>query len=179
MGRMASQITSQTIVYSIVYSGADQRKHQSSNASLAIVRGIHRWPVNSPHKGPVTRKMFPFEDVIMYVRASEVAVFHPPCKHIHKCRPLWNHSFWRTLFAIEDCSFIGVLFIIFNSTPPPTTVHIPNNSPSTKSKLKWTSRLNYKKMFFHKGDWCHKGFRSCRRYGIPYLVNTDIWSKVI
>ena len=40
------------------------RKHQSS-ASQAFVRGIHRWPVNSPHKGPVTRKMFPFEDVIM------------------------------------------------------------------------------------------------------------------
>ena len=44
--------------------GGDQRKHQSS-ASLAFVRGIHRWPVNSPHKGPVTRKMFPFDDVIM------------------------------------------------------------------------------------------------------------------
>ena len=61
---MASQITSLTIVYSTVYSGADQRKHQSS-ASLSFVRGIHRWPVNSPHKGPVTQKMFPFDDVIM------------------------------------------------------------------------------------------------------------------
>ena len=40
------------------------RKHQSS-ASLVFVRGIHRWPVNSPHKGPVTRKMFPFDDVII------------------------------------------------------------------------------------------------------------------
>ena len=64
MGKMASQITSLTIVYSTVYSGADQRKHQSS-ASLAFVRGIQRWPVNSPHKWPVTRKMFPFDDVIM------------------------------------------------------------------------------------------------------------------
>ena len=64
MGAMASQITSLTIVCSTVYSGADQRKHQSS-LSLAFVRGIHRWPVNSPHKGPVTRKMFPFDDVIM------------------------------------------------------------------------------------------------------------------
>ena len=64
IGAMASQITSLTIVYSIVYSGADQRRHQSS-ASLAFVWGIHRWPVNSPHKGPVTRKMFPFDDVIM------------------------------------------------------------------------------------------------------------------
>ena len=63
-GAMASQITSLTIVYSTVYSGAGQRKHQSS-ASLTFVRGIHRWPVNSPHKGPVTWKMFPFDDVIM------------------------------------------------------------------------------------------------------------------
>ena len=66
MGSMASQITSLTIVYPAVYSGADQRKHQSS-ASLAFVRGIHRGPVNSPHKWPVTRKMIPFDDVIMYM----------------------------------------------------------------------------------------------------------------
>ena len=59
MEAIASQITSLTIVYSIVYSDADQRKHQSS-ASLAFVRGIHRGPVNSPHKWPVTQKMFPF-----------------------------------------------------------------------------------------------------------------------
>ena len=64
MSVMASQITRLTSVYWSVYSGADQRKHQSS-ASLAFVRGIHRWPVNSPHKGPVTRKMLPFDDVIM------------------------------------------------------------------------------------------------------------------
>ena len=64
MSGIASQITSLTIVYSTVYSDADQRKHQSS-ASLAFVRGIHRGPVNSPHKWPVTRKMFPFDEVIM------------------------------------------------------------------------------------------------------------------
>ena len=57
MGTMAPQITSLTVVYSTVYSGADQRKHQSS-APLAFVRGIHRWPVNSPHRWPVTQKMF-------------------------------------------------------------------------------------------------------------------------
>ena len=72
-GAMASQITSLTIVYSTVYSGADQSKHQSS-ASLAFVWGIHRGPVNSPHKWPVTRKMFPFDDVIMrwhlFIRAQ-------------------------------------------------------------------------------------------------------------
>ena len=64
MGTVASQITSLSIVYSTVRSDADQRKHQSS-ALLVFVRWIHRWPVNSPHKWPVTRKMFPFDDVIM------------------------------------------------------------------------------------------------------------------
>ena len=57
MRAMASQITGVLIFYSTVCSGADQRKHQSS-ASLAFL-------VNSPHKGPATRKMFPFDDVIM------------------------------------------------------------------------------------------------------------------
>ena len=48
---------------------ANQRKHQSS-PSLAFLPGIHQWPVNSPHKGPVTRKIFPFDDVIMYRSAA-------------------------------------------------------------------------------------------------------------
>ena len=82
MGAMASQIISLTIVYSSVYSCADQRKYQKS-ASLAFVGGIHRWPVNSPHKGPVTRKMVALDDVIM------VAVFYahrsdkPTRKFVH------------------------------------------------------------------------------------------------
>ena len=72
MSVMASQITSVSIVYSTVCSGVDQRKYQSS-ASLVHVRGIHRWPVNSPLKGPVAREMFPFDDVIMKLRASASA----------------------------------------------------------------------------------------------------------
>ena len=90
MDEIASQITSLTIVYSAVYLDADQRKHQSS-ASLAFVRGIHRGPVNSPHKWPVTRKMFPFDDVIMknmklypcyrlYVRYFTIFVTHCEAK---------------------------------------------------------------------------------------------------
>ena len=74
MTTIASQITSLTIVYSIVYSDTDQRKYQSS-ASLAFVRGIHRGPVNSAHKWPVTRKMFPFDDVIM--RGNHTTVPEP------------------------------------------------------------------------------------------------------
>ena len=77
---MASQITSPAIVYSTVYSGADQRKYRSS-ASLAFVRGIHRWPVNSPHKGPVTRKIFHLMTsscIIIYLFALYVF-----CTHSH------------------------------------------------------------------------------------------------
>ena len=73
MGILASQIVSFTIVYSTDYSGADQRKHKSS-ASLAFVWGIHRGQVNSPHKWPATRKMFPFDDVIMWWFESVVVV---------------------------------------------------------------------------------------------------------
>ena len=64
MNMMASQITGVFDCLLNHWFGADQRKHQSS-ASLAFVMGIHRWPVNSPNKGPVTRKMFPFDDAIM------------------------------------------------------------------------------------------------------------------
>ena len=64
MDAIASKITSLTIVYSTDYSDADHGKHQTS-ASLAFVWETHRGPVNSPHKGPVTRRMFPFDDVIM------------------------------------------------------------------------------------------------------------------
>ena len=76
MGTIVSQITSLTILYSIVYSDADQRKHQSS-ASLAFVRGIHRGLVNSPHKWPVTRKMFPFDDIIVAIRLLCILTWRP------------------------------------------------------------------------------------------------------
>ena len=65
MGRMASQITSLTIIYSTVYLRRRSKKRQRS-APLAFVQGSHRGPVNTPHKGPVTRKMFPFDDVIIF-----------------------------------------------------------------------------------------------------------------
>ena len=74
MTTIASEITSLTIVYPTFYSGADQSKHQSS-ASLAFVWGIHRGPVNSPHKGPVTREMFPFDDVIMEIDKMPVYAY--------------------------------------------------------------------------------------------------------
>ena len=90
MGAIASQIASLTIVFSTVYLDTDQRKHQSS-MSLAFVWGIHRGPVNSPHKWPVTRKMFTFDEVIMI----------PSNRHSH-AKLIWlitctveRHSIWH------------------------------------------------------------------------------------
>ena len=90
MSAMASQITSLMIVYSTVYSEADQRKHQSS-ASLAFVRGIRRGPANSPHKWPVTRKMFPFDDVIMYQFKTTGSNSSRRARGHHACR------YWRMI----------------------------------------------------------------------------------
>ena len=113
MGAMASQITSLTIVYSTLYSGTDQRKYQSS-ASLASVRGIHRWPVNSPHKGPVTRKMFSFDDVIMGTEKG-VPTLYKKCKVFEICidtlTVLLPYSVWnsKTIGPIKrDIARVGL-----------------------------------------------------------------------
>ena len=76
MGALASQIISLSIVCSTVCSGPDQRKHKSS-ASLAFVRGIHRWPVNSFHKGPVTGKIWWHRNDIAYCYLSLLPMSAP------------------------------------------------------------------------------------------------------
>ena len=87
MSALVSQITGVSIVCSAVCSGIGQRKHQST-ASLAFVRGNHRWPMDSPHTGPVTRKMFPFGDVIMLTKSSgEIA--HCQSLQIAHIPPSW------------------------------------------------------------------------------------------
>ena len=78
MTTMASQITSLTVVYSIVYSDADQSKHHSS-ASLDFVWGIHRDRWIPSTKGQLRGKMFPFDDVIMWPGMScEIALAWMP-----------------------------------------------------------------------------------------------------
>ena len=103
MGAIASQITSLTIVYSTVYSGADQSKHQSS-ASLVFVWGIHRGPVNSPHKWPVTRKMFPFDDVIMLYQSDTGRFIQPTseCQYGNFMAYVLRFCRCRYLSAIEQ-----------------------------------------------------------------------------
>ena len=71
MGAMGSQFTSLTIVHSTVYSGVDQRKHQSS-ASLAFLWEItgDRW---IPAQMASNAEMFPFDDVIMYFSMLKIS----------------------------------------------------------------------------------------------------------
>ena len=94
MSPIVSQITSLMIVYSTVYSGVDQRKHESS-MSLAYVRGIHRGLVNSPHKWPVTWKMFPFDDIIM--KAMRLMVDETVCFEMMSLMILTNKTDCRQL----------------------------------------------------------------------------------
>ena len=116
MTMLASQITSLTVVYSIVYSGVDQSKHQSS-ASLAFVQEIHRGPVNFPHKWPVTRKMFPFDDVIMWENMCIYLFLLSSSNRKHGpfalCRVRWGK--WSSWFLCrETCIWLGTWFIIYN-----------------------------------------------------------------
>ena len=74
MSAMASQITRVSIDGLLNRLFRRRSKKHQSSASLAFVMGIHWCPLNSPHKGPVTRKMFPFDDVIMEWLLGPVAI---------------------------------------------------------------------------------------------------------
>ena len=118
MGAMASQITSLIIVYSTVYLGADERKHQSS-ASLAFVWRIHRWPVNSPHKWPVTRNMLPFDDVIIVCmfRKSYSSLMTPELPYLQRLTQIrtWisNHTQCFLWGAItHPCPNVNGCFVV-------------------------------------------------------------------
>ena len=110
---IASQITSLTIVYSTVYSDTDQRKHQSS-ASLAFVWGIHQGQVNSPHNWPVTRKMFPFDDVIMIL---------PPPDHSHAWEWWYAHISKLTDFHVSMRMKSTIQYWIPSSLRLKTSLH--------------------------------------------------------
>ena len=91
-------------------SDADQRNHESL-ASLAFVRVIHRGPVNSPHKWPVTRKMFPFDDVIMIYPALIAFCIHSKAScgqmiiyWLKKSALVWLSSSWD-----GECQNIGII----------------------------------------------------------------------
>ena len=102
MGAITSQITSVTTIYSTVHSDADQRKNQSS-ASLAFVRGIHRRPVNSPHKCPVMRWMIPFDNGIMVTPVVAWLTSHwTPNVEYNELHAWKNGPVTREMFPCHD-----------------------------------------------------------------------------
>ena len=170
MTMLASQITSLKVVYSIVYSGVNQGKHQSS-ASLAFVREIHRGPVNFPHKWPVTRKMFPFDDVIMLFNGNPPIVNGFPSltargdqkvslsRCHHEIEAWWRH---------QMTSFSALLAICAGNSPVPG--EFPAQRPVTRSfDIFFGLRLN-KRLSKQSWGW---GFETLsrplwrHRHGIP------------
>ena len=111
MSVKASQITSVTIVWSTVFSGADQRKQQSS-VSLAFARGFHRWPVDSLHKGPVTRKMSQFDgaDVFNLISPSWGIEMN-----IYAC--LLSTRLMKIIFKknLDDGCIVCIYFFVFST----------------------------------------------------------------
>ena len=141
MDTMASQITSLAIVY--VFSGADQRKHQSF-ASLAFVWGIHRGPVNFPHKWSVRRKMFPFDDVIIitfWVTIINTAFLPIHCKGVSCEKSVTWHVLMNTPFLVcghyNDVIMSAMASQVTSLTIVYSTVYQAQMRDNTKAPCHW------------------------------------------
>ena len=137
MGAIASQMTSLTIFYSTVYSAADQRKHESS-ASLAFVLGIHRGPVNSPHKWPVTRKMFPFDDVIMNATMVSVLV---GVGHKYNMRNVKFNATWHSNGMM--CNVVYLYHVINVCNKKTKTYNVPRATTTISYCLTHWGRVTH------------------------------------
>ena len=146
MGAMTSQITRLTIGYSTVHSGADQRKHQSST-SLAFVWGIHRWPVNSPHKWPAMPKMLPFDDVIVGLIQWRKQVFAVVLEIILQCIPRNMHTaqaFLRFVLAWYRLHYNAVIMsAMVAQITSLTIVYSTFHSGTDQRKHQWSPSLAY------------------------------------
>ena len=163
MGAMGSQITSLTIVYSTVHSGTDQRKHQSS-ALLAFVRGIHRRPVISPYKWPATRKMFPFDDVIMI--------------HTHMCILYTYTSVHTCAWAkMNTSTFIHTYIHLCICTQSHTCICIRTFTNASAVSTYIAARNSIVPVLWMYGNWLkrgHKLFQTQWVYFLSYIRGYSI-----
>ena len=131
MSVMASQITSFTIVYSTIYAGTDQRKYQSS-VSLAFVRGIHWWLVNSPHKGSNT------ENVSIWLRHHDrcqsctISLLHIASKII---------CFFIHIISLK-CAYFGCCSVQTGSYISPNQFHLEMKGLGLDFKRTLTNSTN-------------------------------------
>ena len=171
MGAMAAQITSVTIVYSTVYTGANQRKHLSS-ASLAFVQGIHR----SPHKWPVTRKLFSFDDIIMYRNAIiRLCVSSMPWQYNRTWSPMWLRG---------ECADIAIVLKMHDDVIKwerfprywPFVRGIQRSPVNSPNKGQWRGALMFSLICAWINDWvnnCEAG--DLRRHRGHYDVNVMVY----
>ena len=167
MSPMTYQITSLTIVYSTVYFDTDQWKHQSS-ASLAFVNGIHRWPVNSPHKGPVMTSSWVLPQVIC-CRFPTMDTTSANCNHQKTNLDIKYREIhpWNLLPSF----FVNIL--------------IPNTCPACTTLIfkSWCFRVVY---YFNDDVWNRFKFDDiafCIKTGRGYLIATlsgqSLWWEML
>ena len=173
MCAMASQITRVSSCYSTGCLGVDQRTHQGF-VSLAFVRGIHRWPVNSPHKGPVTRKMFPFDDVIM-----------PIIRHSARSRKIRHHYICEWLEMIVTGLQINQIWSQWNANKwgiqgpilshwaLPRWEHEPVNNKDNNGFSASPSLLN---IVFKVVTWYARHVMGDKLYD---QCDTQIWERIV
>ena len=152
----------------LLIQGADQRKHQSS-ASLAYARVIHRWPVISPNKWSVTRKMLPFDDVIMLYEYS-ISQYHLNYLYI------FRHAFYMCRDDVTDQMEIFSALLALCAGNSQVTGEFPTQRPVTWSFVVFFNlRLN-KRLSKQSWGWSfetpsHPLWRHCNM--IAYL--TTCW----
>ena len=135
--------------------GADQRKHQSST-SLAFVR----WPMNSPHKGPVTRKMFPFDDVIMRCFVVVMVLVL-----VESCDP-FTHSLQSSFIDGDNLKILkfSALPVLYDGNPPVTGAF-----PSHKGR--WHGSLMFSLICAWTNGWANiRDAGDLRRHRAHYDV---------
>ena len=92
--------------------------------------GIHRGPINSPHKWPVTRKMFPFHDVIMYnTKKSKLKMEATSTErligYVETCLILLNHCWQPKSRHYSVCFLYWKSHLVWTS---PQYIYISINS---------------------------------------------------
>ena len=155
MGAMVSEITSLTIVFWTVYSGADQRKYQSSRVT-GLCAGNSPVTGEFPHKRPVMRNIFPFDDVIMWFFYTNECLPRAivSLAHSHKTDSLtWlivfkymlfentflkiitynveccaEYAMWIWLVVTHSFPLKHTRLVLLNTQQPKPTVHLVNNN---------------------------------------------------
>ena len=125
--------------------------------------GIHRWPVNSPHKGTVTRKMFPFDDVIM-AKPSLVWDITSSRGHTTNCNNTGNLT--------DQCTRQPTNRSGFGITNRSIVTHMLFN----KDLLTW---LPIAWRLYCQSTWSHVWKSADKDFSLQNLINLGPYNKIM